>query len=142
MPCNGVAVASVTVADDLKKFLGMLPQSAIDQAVIALVKAEGWNVTGKDGSFVASRIDKVSALSQMGIKSGNAGFSQSFRFTVKDGEVTIPNADLEKKLLALLIGLAGQVRQQVVAQAIAKAGAKIEKSQTAPNGALVLTVRL
>jgi hypothetical protein len=142
MPCDGVAVASVTVADDLKKFLGMIPQNTLDQAVIALVKAEGWNVTGEDGNYLASRLNQKKALLKLGINSGNRGYSQDFRFTVKDGEVTIPNADLEEKLLALLTGLGGQARQRVVAQAIAKAGGTIEKSQAAPNGALVLTVRL
>ena len=127
MPCNGVTVASAKVPLEEQKYIALAGQAIIDQVVKAYLGNLGYTVAGEDGYFTAN--------------SAQTGY---FRFTVSNGYVSVSGgpSGLETQIKTLLSGLAGKMRQKVVMETMAKAGVKINGSQTAPNGAIVLELEI
>lgn len=120
MPCNGVAVATAQVAQEVEKYLSLVPQATIDQAVKAYLANLGYKA---DGYYYTP------------------GY---FTVSVRNGRVSVSGgpAGLEAQIVKLLEALAGKVRQQVIIQKLAQAGVKINQSQVASNGSVVMEVEL
>jgi hypothetical protein len=126
MPCNGVSVATARVAQDTQKFLAILPQEAVDKAVVAFLKQIGYP---QAQSFYKGEV--------------NLGNS---RYLYLDDLNRIFVDGNDRSLLAQVNGfldtLAGRIRQNVIWQALQKQGVKITNQQTASNGAIVLSVEI
>lgn len=129
MPCNGVSVATARVAQDTQKFLAILPQEAVDNAVVAFLKQIGYKEAEVNGS---GRI----LLEPKSYRELYLGYQNT----------TVTEDFNDRSLLAQVNGfldtLAGRIRQNVIQQALQKQGVKITNQQSAPNGALVLSVEI
>lgn len=148
MPCNGVAVASAQIEQELEKFLGLLGQETIDQAVVVFLASQGLTATGSDGRYTVSPRQGAgkALMSNLGVvqRTGNEYYSvfiRGGRVNV-EGSNGIKASEIAQKLEGLLSALAGKSRQNVLVQTLQKAGITIKQSQVASNAAVVLTVEL
>lgn len=121
MPCNGVAVATAQVAQEVEKYLSLVPQATIDQAVKNYLANLGYKA---DGCYYYT-----------------LGY---LTVSVRNGRVSVSGgpAGLEAQIVKLLEALAGKVRQQVIIAKLQQAGVKIQSSQAASNGSVVMEVEL
>jgi len=132
MACQGISVMNGRIAnveESNRAILSQLDQAIIDKVVVALMTNLKYRITGSNGYYEVS------------------GNGYSFTLAVTNGRVSVRSrgsipTGIETQVKALLDGLAGKVRQQQVINQLTKAGVKINNQQTAPNGAIVLSVRI
>jgi hypothetical protein len=147
MPCNGISVASVRIDQDIQKYLDTLPQATIDQAVVIYLKTLGYQATGSSGYFQVNPI-QTAGRQVLGTLKVSQTLSGGFTLSVRNGRIVVSGAgrtireDIGDKLLALMTGLASKARQAALVNALKAAGVNINKTQAAPNGAVVLSVEL
>jgi len=124
MPCNGVAVASGQIEVKLAGLLSSIPQEAIEEAVVALLRNQRrLPVERRAGEIVAGGY-------RVRIAGGNVQVTQ----TGRSGDAEA----LRDDLLDLLRGLAGMALQRQVIAALQATGAAVTGETRAPNGALVV----
>ena len=125
MPCNGVSVATARVAQDTQTFLALLPQEAVDTAVVAFLKQIGY----PDAKIRRSGVIALNEYRHLYLNRGKLQEDNNSRA-------------LLAQVNGFLNTLAGKVRQNVIQGALQKRRVKITNQQTASNGALVLSVEI
>jgi transketolase len=141
MPCNAVATATATIAQE--HLARLLTDEVVSRVVVDYLQ--------KTYPNEATRLQDLYA-GHLGIKvSGVSVVMKNFLVNIKEGRVTLNGARrsvsqdwvnaLTEELQTLLTGMADILFQNQVVQAVAAQYAVTEQ-QYAPNGALVITVNL
>jgi transketolase len=141
MPCNAVATATATVAQE--QLARLLTDEVVSQVVMDYLQ--------KTYPNEATRLQDLYAA-HLGVKvSGVSIVMKNFLVSIKKGRVTVNSARrsvsqdrvnaLTDELQTLLTGMADILFQNQVMRAVAAQYAVTEQ-QYAPNGALVITVSL
>lgn len=136
MPCNGVAVATAKISNDLAQYLALLPQETINQAAQTYLRNQfglesftsrvyGNIIIIASGSYTVDLNYKTGQVKVRGRLSANREFMER----------------IQQGLIDLLSGLAGYALQQDLIRKVSSQ-VIITGQQTAPNGATVLEVEI
>lgn len=137
MPCNGIAVATAKISNDLTEYLALLPEETINQAIQAYIKAQFPGLSDVGGSIYRGWILVSVTPFTVEVNPQTGEVRVSSRLSANSGV----RDQLKTGIINLLTGLAGYALQQ---QFIGKVSglARITGQQTATNGAVVLSVEL
>lgn len=127
MPCNGVSVATLKVDQKDQMFLDMYSQEEVKEVICKFLENKNIEYSSYANSIELYKI-KMRILFR-----GNNIAIRSYLYADQTISQTI-EADIKK----LLSAIAGVKRQQYIIAKLRKAGIKIDKQQTAKNGAIVI----
>jgi len=142
MPCNAVATATATVAQE--HLAKLLTDEVVSQVVVEYLQKTYSNEAARLQDLYASHSRRaaqgVSIVMKnflVNIRQGRVSVTGSRRYGTDQAEVDALASELQN----LLMSAAGILFQNQVMQAVA-AQYTVTEQQYAPNGALVLTVNL
>lgn len=143
MPCNGVAVASGKLAENVSELIFSLPVEMLRQAIAEVLKEQF------PAELARARVEPMPwrydrNTTHAGVKLGRylVGVQKNGAVTVSVTRGSGPTVQMQQVVKGLLDGLAGLALQQQLARAIGEAGYQVSGETRAPNGALVLEVEL
>jgi len=141
MPCNGVAVVLAQIANvdaENQRILSEIDEKTLDLLLVKFMGKVGYELE-KSGSFWSARAVNAGALAELQIARGD-----TFKFQINNGRVIVRGGPdgMQDKIASFLNLVAGKRRQAQVVDKLKKIGVKVNKTKSASNGAVVLSVEV